>query len=990
MIMLGATVSRADEGSGTQVSSLIAQAQAPVSLSILLHAKDFDQESLIKNIISAPFILDGITFNSDVYLSAYEFAYLVDLSPGSLVTPEQLATAASYLFKKNKFEKIGITLSSGPKGYHVNFALTGFWTLKKLKFKGAMIGKERYRSCYLIESGDAFDESKHQKSLDNMRTVFKNEGYFNAQVDTVCSYNQKTKQVVVYCALKRNERFSINSAHLEIKSDNSMNAAQRDELVGVVRKIFIKRVDHGSYNQASINSHIQRLQKDLARKGFIYVTIDMQQKVHHETHKIDLTFTLDVHHKKEFIFTGNKFFSQEKLLDLMLEFGHSAWLLPASIFAQEIKQAYQKKGFWDAHIESIEEPDSYRFVIDEGPRIIIKKIMIKNVNNEKVFQGALDCFADVISSKHYDEELLGSALDDLGQWYHKQGFLDVKILKKDFIPIEHEAYESVSIDTTADHLLELTIEQGPRSYLTSISIECFKELEASGPFASIQKENLHIPFDAQLLQDQRQWLLDHFRKKGYLQVEAKPDIIRNDGQVTVKWKINRGQEKTKFGKTILVGSNTFPFQYVQREVAYKQGEVWNQDAIKKSFSNLKRLDIFEHIHFSPDQITKEEPEKAVILKLQEDERFEIKARAGLELLEFTRAFLLEGFAYRVGGTFIVKNPCNLGDRLTIDGDVARGYRKALANYQLPWIGSQRVKTEFILFSDQYLQPGFIGCTKNIYELMQHGGMIGFSRKFNYFDTGLNIGFEWMQTKIPDKSDGMRRQIESIARAIDFNPLLLDRQVPYFRIEPTIMIDLLDQKINPTHGGFTVLSAKGLFPLNRPQINSVMIKALVEQSLFASIKSVVLALRLRCGHIFQTQFNSIMPSERFYLGGANSIRSYDTDFAPPLGSFVKDTDGKDKDCVCFVPQGGKSMVNVNAEIRFPLFKQLGGVLFQDLGALSSNRFADFNTRSILAGTGAGIRVATPVGPLRFDIAWKWTKMPSTIRSYAWFLTFGQAF
>lgn len=205
-----------------------------------------------------------------------------------------------------------------------------------------------------------------------------------------------------------------------------------------------------------------------------------------------------------------------------------------------------------------------------------------------------------------------------------------------------------------------------------------------------------------------------------------------------------------------------------------------------------------------------------------------------------------------------------------------------------------------------------------------------------------------------------------------------------------MIDLLDQKINPTRGGFTVLSAKGLFPLNHPQLNSVMIKALVEQSLFTSIKSVVFALRLRCGHIFQTQFNSIMPSERFYLGGANSIRSYDTDFAPPLGSFVKDADGKNKECVCFVPQGGKSMINVNAEVRFPIFKQLGGVLFQDLGALSSNKFADFNTRSILAGTGAGLRFATPVGPLRFDIAWKWTKMPSTIRSYAWFLTFGQAF
>ena len=38
-------------------------------------------------------------------------------------------------------------------------------------------------------------------------------------------------------------------------------------------------------------------------------------------------------------------------------------------------------------------------------------------------------------------------------------------------------------------------------------------------------------------------------------------------------------------------------------------------------------------------------------------------------------------------------------------------------------------------------------------------------------------------------------------------------------------------------------------------------------------------------------------------------------------------------------------------------------------IKKDKFADFNTRSILAGTGLGLRIATPVGPLRFDIAWK---------------------
>ena len=86
-----------------------------------------------------------------------------------------------------------------------------------------------------------------------------------------------------------------------------------------------------------------------------------------------------------------------------------------------------------------------------------------------------------------------------------------------------------------------------------------------------------------------------------------------------------------------------------------------------------------------------------------------------------------------------------------------------------------------------------------------------------------------------------------------------------------------------------------------------------------------------------------------------------------------------------------MMNINFEARVPLGKKrMHGVLFQDFGLLSKDIRTLLETKKLLAATGFGFRYVTPIGPLRFDIGWKWHKIDKDDSSYAWFLTFGHAF
>lgn len=920
-------------------------------------------------------IIQSITYDSDVQLAESEFNYLMDVKAGNPSTGQSIKKGIANLYKKNKYETIALTINQDSKGLIAHLTLTGLWTFKKLALSGMLINKEYYRQYYTLESGEPFDRNKHDCAIAKIKEMFGQEGYFDALVQDSLSYDYAAKQVSVAIALKKNSRFDINHLHITLQGDGVVAQGNKHEVHTLCNKHFVKRLCASSYSKLLITKETRTLSRLLAQNGYGNVDIELKEAIDHSKKVANLNFILTVHHKKKCKFTGNKIFNDEQLFDAVSQFGQSISLLPASLIAQEIMQMYHKKGFWRAQVVSREESECNEFVIDEGPQAIVPEVILKNILNADAAKLIQDFFSDFIALPFYDAQILKQSLENMYEWYLKKGFWEIKAIKQEFILIDQ---------ATHTYKLIITLDEGSCSYLTSIAIEVNKDIGKHDALAQLEKQNLHIPFNTQLVDDQRRILIDYFKKIGYRNADIKPEIKKDGNAIHLQWKIILGQSNITFGKTIIVGNTKIPFEYIQRELCYKEGDPWSNDALKNTFLRLKAWDVFQDIHLFPDKVSLQEKEKAVILKLQEDDPYELRLRGGIELQQVAQFYIPSGLTYKLGGSFILKSPFHRGDMLRIDADFARVYRELALKYQLPWLFNQPIKTELMIYSNKYLQPGFVGGEKSIYDAVAQGMQAGFNRTFNHVDCGLNLGFEWLKTSIPDRSSTMINYIDSISRAINFDPRLLNRSVPYFQIEPTAMIDFLNQKISPTNGSFTLLSLKGMVPLTHAELDAYFVKALMEQSFFFPLKSWVIATRIRAGHIFFKDFKNVMPMERFYLGGANSLRSYDTDFAPPLGFFL-DECGKKQ----YVPQGGQSMLNLNLELRFPLYKSLGGVVFQDVGALSNTKFADFKAQNLLLGTGFGLRVATPVGPLRFDIGWKWAKEPEA-RSFAWFLTFGQAF
>ena len=92
----------------------------------------------------------------------------------------------------------------------------------------------------------------------------------------------------------------------------------------------------------------------------------------------------------------------------------------------------------------------------------------------------------------------------------------------------------------------------------------------------------------------------------------------------------------------------------------------------------------------------------------------------------------------------------------------------------------------------------------------------------------------------------------------------------------------------------------------------------------------------------------------------------------------------------VASGGMSFVAASSEIRVQATERLSLVGFADAGRVSTGAWSGVSDWQ--AGAGFGVRYATPIGPLRLDLATPLRRNLSAAgsRSYQIYLGIGQAF
>ncbi|MGQ0735461.1 MAG: BamA/OMP85 family outer membrane protein, partial [Acidobacteriota bacterium] len=181
--------------------------------------------------------------------------------------------------------------------------------------------------------------------------------------------------------------------------------------------------------------------------------------------------------------------------------------------------------------------------------------------------------------------------------------------------------------------------------------------------------------------------------------------------------------------------------------------------------------------------------------------------------------------------------------------------------------------------------------------------------------------------------------------LDFFPL--DSVTKAARLGVTMFMDRRDDPSVPTTGWFTAANYEQAVRSLGSDFGNV--RLLVQHSIFRQLGPAVLAGRAQAASAFGEE--ALVASERFLLGGATTVRGYGENALGPRDPFG-------------LPGGGDTLLNFNAEARFPVWGWAQGVGFLDAGNIFARR-GDLSFADLAVGYGFGLRLATPFAMVRVD-------------------------
>jgi len=699
------------------------------------------------------------------------------------------------------------------------------------------------------------------------------------------------------------------------------------------------------YRQEEINADLKRL-NDWG--PFSSIRIDAEEAAPGQ-----LAVVITVEEKpivSKIYFEGNREFKDKKLQDEISTAPGD--LLSESRLNEDIQAIYalyEKDRYYQTQIDyriktDPESGEADVFInIREGYRVRVKKVSFTGLREltagelRGVMATRPHSLFSIIRRGKFQEVEFNLDLERIVLYARSRGYLDFQVL---------DAEKSVS-DDGSGLLITIRVSEGERYYAGEIRVVGNENFPA-GDLEALLKLKTDIPFSPDALKQDAGALRDFYYERGYIDVSVNPRQILNSrtGKIDITYGLTENRI-SYIHRIDIVGNQITRDVVIRRELLVKPGEIFNGIRVERSRQRLQNLGFFQQVSIDPLPTTVPE-QKDLIVRLEEKKTGEFMFGVGYSSEDDFIGFIEIG----QGNFDILNPPLFMGDGQKMKIRAEFGTSKS--NYELSFVEPWLFGIPLSFGVDLYRRTRYW----SDYDEKRLGGNIRLRRLITDF---AQIGLTYNLENI---------EISNVSDYADWSIQSEEGKNWVSSLTPSITRDTRDNFLVPSRGMRSTLAcqvAGGILGGDKE-----FIKTTFNSSYYLSIfPGHVLGFRYRAGTAQSYGNTDIVPVyERFFLGGANTIRGFRYREVGPEG--IDPQTGLPNG----EPVGGDSMMMASVEYTFPIIEMVRGAFFYDVGNVWTDRdwelddplFSDRWFRSLQSGAGFGLRLYLPIGPIKLDYAW----------------------
>jgi len=859
-----------------------------------------------------------------------------------------------------------------------------------------------------FQLGELYSREKLDRALENIRQLMQEDGYYRARVTAESTSNESTKQVDILFHITPGSQARIGE--VKVTGTSRLSSGDVQDMAHFPRG---ERV-----TAARVSGSLQRLRKRFQKQNRALAQVSIAAQLYHsDTNTVDFTYLVDpgpvvviyalgYHVSRGVMKKEIPVYEENAVDDDLLNEGK-----------RNLLDYLQSRGLFDAKVDIKKEsdPETLRFIyqIDPGP---VHKVVLVEITGNKNFldrksllsRMQIEPAARFLSHGRYSAVLLASDVATIEGLYRANGYRQVQI--QTHVDDNYRGNDN-------QIAVHLHIEEGPQTLVGKLDIVGNQKI-ATKDFPDLTTQ-AGQDYSEENLAGDRERILNYYFNHGFpnatLEISTKPSSQPN--REDVAFTIGEG-ERFGVNQVMTAGTEHTRDYVVQRELQVHAGEPLNQEGMLDTQTRLYDLGIFSQVDTAVQNPDGNDPEKNVLVQVQEAKRYTFTYGFGLEFQTGQPAGTTApqgktGVSPRVGFDITRLNMFGRNQTVTFQSHVGELQQRGLISYEIPKLfDNDKFKMIFTVFYDNSLDVATF--TSQRWE-----GKIDFRQQIG--STGREPGTRAGPNTITYRFDF--RKIKASHFAEGFNPgeistLSLPARVggPGF----TFIHDKRDNPLESTKGTYFTLDGFAASSYFGSQADYG--RLLGQHSTYYAFggkgkagHQFVLARSTTIGIEQPFRGTKVLPPgscplnsageptcedisliplpEQFFAGGGNSHRGFGLNEAGP------------RDPSSGFPIGGTAQFVNNFELRLPpltlpyLGEGFGLAIFHDMGNVFTAghdmvkgllRWHQENPQLCLSGgttntqcvtqfdnsgydytshaVGMGLRYKTPIGPLRFDFGY----------------------